>query len=121
MTAWGGALRGVLATAGAMAALALAGLAEAAPRFEVTLDPSVSKTPMTGRLFVVAATRETPEPRLTVGLAGPGRAHQLELRASWTATTPELGTHVQAFCEVLEHAAGLPPVGITDLSSRTRV
>ncbi|HYD45134.1 MAG TPA: hypothetical protein VEA79_07715, partial [Phenylobacterium sp.] len=71
MTAWGGALRGVLATAGALAALALAGLAEAAPRFEVTLDPSISKTPMTGRLIVVAATRETPEPRLTVGLAGP--------------------------------------------------
>jgi hypothetical protein len=27
---------------------------------------------------------------------------------------------VQAFCEVLEHAAGLPPAGVTDLSSRTR-
>src|SRR5690625_1570823 len=54
-------------------------------------------------------------------ISGPPRGHQLELRASWTATTPELSTHVQAFCEVLEHAAGLPPVGITDLSSRTRV
>ena len=48
------------------------------------------------------------------------RAHQLELRASWTATTLELGPHVQAFCEVLEHAAGLPPTGVTDLGSRTR-
>lgn len=54
-------------------------------------------------------------------IAGPPRAHQLELRASWTATTPDLGTHVEAFCEVLEHAAGLPPVGVTDLSSRSRV
>jgi DUF3000 family protein len=53
-------------------------------------------------------------------IAGPSRAHQLELRASWTATTPELGVHVQAFCEVLEHAAGLPPVGVTDLGSRSR-
>jgi hypothetical protein len=53
-------------------------------------------------------------------IAGPARAHQLELRASWTATTPALGAHVHAFCEVLEHAAGLPPVGITDLGSRTR-
>ena len=26
----------------------------------------------------------------------------------------------QAFCEVLEHAAGLPPTGVTDLGSRTR-
>jgi hypothetical protein len=53
-------------------------------------------------------------------IAGPARAYQLELRASWTATTPELGVHVQAFCEVLEHAAGLPPVGVTDLGSRSQ-
>ena len=53
-------------------------------------------------------------------VSGPPRAHQLELRASWTATTPELAAHVQAFCEVLEHAAGLPPVGVTDLGSRSR-
>ena len=53
-------------------------------------------------------------------ISGPPRAHQLELRASWTATTLELGPHVQAFCEVLEHAAGLPPAGVTDLGSRTR-
>lgn len=53
-------------------------------------------------------------------ISGPPRAHQLELRASWTATTTELATHVQAFCEVLEHAAGLPPAGVTDLSSRSR-
>ncbi len=53
-------------------------------------------------------------------ISGPPRAHQLELRASWTATTPDLGVHVEAFCEVLEHAAGLPPAGVTDLSSRSR-
>jgi hypothetical protein len=53
-------------------------------------------------------------------IAGPARAHQLELRASWTATSPELGVHVQAFCEVLEHAAGLPPAGVTNLGSRSR-
>ncbi len=53
-------------------------------------------------------------------ISGPPRAHQLELRASWTATTLELSTHVQAFCEVLEHAAGLPPSGVTDLGSRSR-
>ncbi len=53
-------------------------------------------------------------------ISGPPRAHQLEMRASWTATTPALGTHVEAFCEVLEHAAGLPPAGVTDLGSRSR-
>ena len=53
-------------------------------------------------------------------ISGPPRGHQLELRASWTATTPEVGVHVEAFCEVLEHAAGLPPTGVTDLGSRSR-
>jgi hypothetical protein len=53
-------------------------------------------------------------------ISGPPRAHQLELRASWTATTPEVGVHVEAFCDVLEHAAGLPPAGVTDLGSRSR-
>jgi Protein of unknown function (DUF3000) len=53
-------------------------------------------------------------------ISGPPRAHQLELRASWTATTLELGPHGQAFCEVLEHAAGLPPTGVTNLGARTR-
>jgi hypothetical protein len=53
-------------------------------------------------------------------ISGPPRAHQLELRASWTATSLELGPHVEAFCEVLEHAAGLPPTGVTDLNSRSR-
>ena len=54
-------------------------------------------------------------------ISGPPRAHQLELRASWTATSPDLDAHVQAFCDVLAHAAGLPPVGVIDLGSRTRV
>ena len=53
-------------------------------------------------------------------ISGPPRAHQLELRASWTATSPEVGVHVEAFCDVLEHAAGLPPTGVTDLGSRSR-
>jgi hypothetical protein len=53
-------------------------------------------------------------------ISGPPRAHQLELRASWTATDLTLDAHVRAFCEVLEHAAGLPPVGVTDLGSRSR-
>jgi Protein of unknown function (DUF3000) len=53
-------------------------------------------------------------------ISGPPRAHQLELRASWTATDPAVGVHVEAFCDVLEHAAGLPPAGVTDLGSRSR-
>ncbi|TQF66315.1 DUF3000 domain-containing protein [Rhodococcus spelaei] len=48
-------------------------------------------------------------------IAGPPRAHQLEMRASWTAKTTALAGHVEAFCEVLAYAAGLPPAGITPL------
>lgn len=46
-------------------------------------------------------------------IAGPPRAHQLELRASWTAKSAELTPHVEAFCEVLSNAAGLPPAGVS--------
>lgn len=48
-------------------------------------------------------------------IAGPPRAHQLELRASWTALSPELAAHLEAFCSVLSLAAGLPPVGVASL------
>lgn len=52
-------------------------------------------------------------------ITGPPRAYQLELRASWTPHTPQLGAHVEAFCEVLASAAGLPPEGITSISLPT--
>ncbi|MDO5075657.1 DUF3000 domain-containing protein [Corynebacterium sp.] len=48
-------------------------------------------------------------------IGGPPRAFQLELRASWTATEPQLTPHVEAFAKVLANAAGLPPVGVTEL------
>lgn len=51
-------------------------------------------------------------------IAGPPRAHQLELRASWTATSTALASHVEAFCDVLASAAGLPPAGVTKLGKR---
>lgn len=51
-------------------------------------------------------------------IAGPPRAYQLELRASWTVGSTNLRPHVQAFCEVLAYAAGLPPAGISDLRPR---
>lgn len=53
-------------------------------------------------------------------IAGPPHAHQLELRASWTATTSDISTHVEAFCQVLAYAAGLPPAGIATLNRRPR-
>lgn len=50
-------------------------------------------------------------------LVGPGRTHQMELRASWTADSPILSTHAAAFCAVLSSAAGLPPLGVRTLLS----
>lgn len=42
-------------------------------------------------------------------LAGQGDASQLELRASWSPTSPEVGPQVEAWCELLCMIAGLPP------------
>ncbi|RVW03993.1 DUF3000 domain-containing protein [Rhodococcus xishaensis] len=53
-------------------------------------------------------------------IAGPPRSHQLELRASWTPTSTDLTSHVEAFCDVLAFAAGLPPAGVTELDRRGR-
>lgn len=53
-------------------------------------------------------------------IAGPIRAHQLELRASWTCLTDRLDRHVEAFAEALAYAAGLPPDGVADLTRRER-
>lgn len=50
-------------------------------------------------------------------ISGPGRAHQLELRASWTADDTALAGHVEAFARVLGLAAGLPPEGVAQLGT----
>ena len=51
-------------------------------------------------------------------IGGPPRAHQLEMRASWTADGIDLAPHVEAFAAVVAHVAGLPPEGVTELGSR---
>lgn len=45
-------------------------------------------------------------------IAGPPRMDELELRASWTARTPDTGPHLSAFADFLATAAGLPPEGV---------
>jgi hypothetical protein len=50
-------------------------------------------------------------------LAGPNTTVALELRASWTADEPDLSAHLLAFADLLCTAAGLPPEGVTLLSS----
>jgi hypothetical protein len=51
-------------------------------------------------------------------LAGPRRSTDLELRASWTPTGPDLAAHLLGFADLLCTAAGLPPAGVTALPTR---
>lgn len=75
------------------------------------VDALDSRTPFTALGGTVTATSS-----VRYGdIAGPPRAHQLEVRASWTVGDTELRPHVEAFCEVLAYAAGLPPAGVTRL------
>ena len=48
-------------------------------------------------------------------IAGPRRADDLEVRASWTATDDGTGRHLAAFAELLSIAAGLPPEGVATI------
>ncbi|GAB92101.1 hypothetical protein GORHZ_162_00040 [Gordonia rhizosphera NBRC 16068] len=85
------------------------------PPGKTASEPDVSSS---GRSIEVTALGGTVTSTTSVrygDIAGPPRAHQLELRASWTATGPELAGHLEAFCDVLSSASGLPPVGVTEL------
>jgi hypothetical protein len=48
-------------------------------------------------------------------LHGPRTTVSIELRASWTADTADLGPHLLAFVDLLCAAGGLPPEGVTAL------
>lgn len=48
-------------------------------------------------------------------IGGPERNDDVELRASWTPVGEDLGSHAEAFCELIATAAGLPPVGVVAL------
>jgi hypothetical protein len=75
---------------------------------EALQQPAVEITALGGTVTSTSSVRYG-------DISGPPRAHQLELRASWTATNNDLNGHVEAFCEVLSLAAGLPPTGVTRL------
>ncbi|RYY42693.1 MAG: DUF3000 family protein, partial [Actinomycetales bacterium] len=53
------------------------------------------------------------------GMAGEPATAQVEIRASWTPTSP-IGAHAEAWGEVLCTAVGLPPVpeGVATMPSR---
>ncbi len=51
-------------------------------------------------------------------LSGPPTTADIEIRASWTPLTDDLGEHLQAWCSMLSSTAGLPPPGVTALPGR---
>jgi Protein of unknown function (DUF3000) len=51
-------------------------------------------------------------------LAGPAPTADLEIRASWTPTSDDLGAHLHGWCAMLASIAGLPPPGVTTLRQR---
>jgi hypothetical protein len=53
-------------------------------------------------------------------LAGPAPTADLEIRASWTPTSDDLGAHLQGWCAMLASTAGLPPPGVASLNNRQR-
>lgn len=77
---------------------------------EALAEPTIEITALGGTVTSTSSVRYG-------DISGPPRAHQLEIRASWTATNSDLDGHVVAFCEVLSLAAGLPPTGVTQLGS----
>lgn len=54
------------------------------------------------------------------GMADEPATSEVELRASWTPTGDDLTPHVEAWCDVLSSAAGLPPAapGVASLPPR---
>ena len=53
-------------------------------------------------------------------LAGPAPTADLEIRASWTPTSGDLGAHLYGWCTMLASTAGLPPPGVTAIADRHR-
>jgi hypothetical protein len=53
-------------------------------------------------------------------LAGPAPTADLEIRASWTPVSGDLGAHLHGWCAMLASTAGLPPPGVTALHDRHR-
>jgi len=55
----------------ALLVLAVAKSVAQAPRFEVVIPAATRQAPLTGRLVLVVAKRDSPEPRLTISPSGP--------------------------------------------------
>jgi len=100
----------------------------------VDLDPEMARDPLLpevgwswllealaeqGARFTAAGGTVTQTASTRFGdIAGPRRACELELRASWTPLEPDLSGHLRAWGDLLCTAAGLPPPGVSVLPAR---
>ncbi|MBE7700662.1 DUF3000 domain-containing protein [Oerskovia sp. Sa1BUA8] len=101
-----------------------------------TLDPELATDPLLGEVawsWLQEALEHAGVDALAEGgtvtrvmsesfgaLAGQANGVDLEIRASWTPTSTDLGPHLDAWSTLLCTAAGLPPLpdGVTPLRSR---
>ncbi len=51
-------------------------------------------------------------------MTGPEQTTDVEMRASWTPETDDVGPHVLAWCALLASTAGLPPPGVSNLNAK---
>ena len=90
-------------------ALWLAGLAFAqGPKFEISFPPSIHAEPVTGRVFVVLARREMPEPIRQAG--------------NWTGQAPFFGADVDGLAPgqtaaIDAHTPGFPAASLQDVAA----
>ncbi len=104
--AWGGPFRVVA-------------YAQAPLEAEIEVDPFIAQVAWSWLIDALAARGAsysspsgTATKMLSTGfgeLAGQADAAQLELRASWSPSGPEVGAQVEAWCDLLCMLAGLPP------------
>jgi len=116
-TAWGGQFRIVC-------------FAQAPLETEIGLDPFLAEVTWSWLIDALdahgaeySAASGTATKILSSGfgeLAEQGDGAQIELRASWTPSGPEVTSHVEGWSELLCMLAGLPPAieGVTALSAR---
>jgi hypothetical protein len=76
--------------------LGLSTPAAAEPSFAVTLPTAAANGPVTGRLIVVAARREAPEPRLQIGITGPP-AFAIDVEGMRPGATAVVGREADSF------------------------
>jgi hypothetical protein len=78
-------------------------------RFEVSLGPGLLKNPQDGRLFVVLANQDAPEPRLLLGRNGPDAPEALALDVKALSPGNPVVFDEAAFAYPQTNLAAVPP------------